>query len=172
MKKAMISALAVLLIAAFAMPASALENKFSGYWRTRAWTQKNFTGEDDTKAEDLSNVDTRTRLSYSAIINENLKFVNQFEFNSVWGDKIGGDIGADGMGNWRVKHSYADFTLAPVNFKVGMQPTTISRGLLFDDDFAGAVVTYKGEGFDIPFIWIKAYEGGKGADANKGDFDF
>ncbi len=168
----MISALAVLLIVAVAMPASALENKFGGYWRTRAWTQQNFTGEDKTKAENLTNVDTRTRLFYTAIINENLKFENKFEFNSVWGDTNGGDIGADGEKNWRIKHSYADFTLAPVNFKVGIQAVTIGRGLLFDDDFSGAIITYKAEGFELPFMWMKAYEGGKGKDANDGDFDF
>lgn len=172
MKKIMVLALAVVLTAAFAMPASALENKFGGYWRTRAIMQQNFTGEDKTEAWDDSFVDTRTRLFYTAIINENFKFVNAFEFNSVWGDTVGGDLGTDGMGNWRVKHSYADFTLAPVNFKIGMQPATIGRGFLFDDDFAGAIITFKGEGFAVPFIWMKPYEGGKGLDANDGDFDF
>ena len=29
------------------LPASALENKFGGYWRTRAYTNQDFSGEDD-----------------------------------------------------------------------------------------------------------------------------
>ena len=34
----------------------------------------------------------------------------------------GGDMGADGKGNWRVKNSYADFNMGPrVNAKVGIQ---------------------------------------------------
>jgi len=172
MRKMTVLVLAALLTVAFVMPASALENKFGGYWRTRAWTQQNFTGEDKTSALDWTGVDTRTRLFYTAVINENLKFENKFEFNSTWGDTVGGDIGTDGMTNWRIKNSYVDFTLAPVNFKVGLQATTLGRGFLFDDDFAGATITYKSEGVEIPFIWMKAYEGGKGLDANKADFDF
>jgi hypothetical protein len=43
---------------------------------------------------------------------------------------------------------------------------------MFDDDFAGAVVTYKGAGFDVPFIWIKGFEGGVGLDANDRDVDY
>ncbi len=177
MKKIMVLALAVVMTAAFVMPASALENKFGGYWRTRAFTMQNFTGEDQSEKWDYSLVDTRTRLFYTAVINENLQFVNKFEFNAVWGDKVGGDIGADGMGIFRIKNSYADFTLAPVNFKIGMQGGKLAHGFLFDDDFAGAIVTFKGEGFAVPFIWIKAFEGGKGVDsagdsANDSDFDY
>jgi len=168
----MVLALAVALVGAFVMPVAALENEFGGYWRTRAVTQQNFTGEDQTEARDNSFVDTRTRLYYTAKINSDLKFVNKFEFNTLWGDTVGGDIGADGMGNFRIKHSYADFTLAPVNFKVGMQEATVGRGFMFSDDFAGLAVTFKGEGFAVPFIWMKVYEGMRGYDANKGDFDF
>ncbi len=168
----MFLALAAVMTAAFAMPASALENKFGGYWRTRAYTMQNFTGEDQSEKLDYTLVDTRTRLFYTAVINENLKFINKFEFNSVWGDTNGGDIGADGEGNWRIKNSYVDFTLAPVNFQIGIQGGKWARGFLFDDDFSGAVITYKGEGFSVPFVWIKAFEGGKGKDANDSDFDY
>jgi hypothetical protein len=180
MRKVLALALAGVLVAAFVIPASALENEFGGYWRTRAVTQQNFTGESKTQAWDDSFVDTRTRLYYTAKINQDLKFVNRFEFNAVWGDNYGGKIGTDGNTIFRVKHSYADFNLSPVNFKVGLQDAVLSRGFLFNDDFAGAIITFKGEGIDIPFIWIKGYEGGKGAVANgtdydsnnKGDFDF
>ncbi|HAO23120.1 MAG TPA: hypothetical protein DCQ37_23295 [Desulfobacteraceae bacterium] len=175
MKKIMVLALAVALVGAFVMPAAALENQFGGYWRTRGYTVQNFTGEDKSEKLDWSVVDTRTRFYYTAVINENLKLVNKFEINSTWGDTNGGDIGADGEGNWRIKNSYADFTLAPVNFKIGMQYAILGHGFLFADDFAGAIITFKGEGFTVPFIWIKAFEGGKGVDANKisnNDFDF
>ncbi|NJL59645.1 MAG: hypothetical protein HC887_08365 [Desulfobacteraceae bacterium] len=147
MKKIMVLAVAVVMLAAFAMPASALENKFGGYWRTRAYTMQNFTGEDVSEAKNWTGVDTRTRLFYTAVINENLQFINKFEFNAVWGDINGGDIGADGTGHFRIKNSYADFTLAPMNFKIGIQAAKLAHGFLFDDDFSGAVITYKGEGF-------------------------
>ena len=173
MKKFTVVALSALLVIALAAPACwALESQFGGYWRTRAWTQQNFTGEDETEAKDVSAVDTRTRLFYTAVFNENLKFVNAFEFDAVWGsDSTYGDIGTDGVAV-EVKHSYADFNLGPVNFKVGAQGYVMGRGFLFDDDFAGAVVNYKGNNFEIPFIWIKAYEGGPGKDKNDTDADY
>jgi hypothetical protein len=166
MKKFGIIALAALLVVAFTVPASALENVFGGYWRTRMSTYKDFSGADTDTEKTI--VDTRTRLYYTAVINDNLKFVNKFEFNSVWGDTNGGDIGADGTGHIRVKNSYADFNVGPVNAKVGIQSGTVARGFFMDDDFSGLIVTYKGEGFSIPFIWVKAFEG---HNAGYGDFN-
>ena len=170
MKKFGIIALAALLVVAFTVPASALENVFGGYWRTRFVTNQNFTGEDATEALDLSRVDTRTRLYYTAIINDNLKFVNKFEIDAVWGDTAWGDIGADGV-DWQIKNSYVDANIGPLNAKVGVQGVTLGRGFLFSDDFAGMVLTYKGEGFAVPFIWMKPYEGGAGLNANDMDVD-
>jgi hypothetical protein len=170
MKKFGILALAALLVVAFTVPAMAVESSFGGYWRTRFITQQNFSG-DDSEAQDLQRVDTRTRLYYTATFHENLKFVNKFEFDAVWGDQGYGDIGADGVAV-EVKNSYADFNLGDFNFKVGVQGATLARGFLFSDDFAGSVITYKGETFAFPFIWIKAYEGGMGLDANDADYDY
>jgi hypothetical protein len=41
-----------------------------------------------------------------------------------------------------------------------------------DTDFAGVAITFKGPGFDIPLIWMKAYEGGIGDNANDNDVDY
>ena len=71
-----------------------------------------------------------------------------------------------------MKNSYADFNVGPVNAKVGIQGYTLARGFMFSDDFSGAIVTYKGDGVSVPFIWIKAYEGGYGKDANDFDVDY
>jgi hypothetical protein len=49
---------------------------------------------------------------------------------------------------------------------------TLARGFLFSDDFSGAVVAFKGDNFSVPFIWIKAFEGGVGKDANDFDADY
>jgi len=165
-------ALAALLVVSFTIPAWAMESQFGGYWRTRMWTAQNFTGEDRTEDQDVSAVDTRTRLYYTAVFHENLKFVNKFEFNSYWGDTNGGDIGADGMGYFRIKNSYADFTMGAVNAKVGIQGAALARGFLFDDDFSGMVVSFNGGGVSIPLIWMKPYEGGMGQDANDLDVDY
>ena len=95
MKKLLVQGLAALLVVAFCVPASALENVFGGYWRTRAVGQQDYDG-DGTGDQDLWRVDTRTRLYYTAVLNENLKFVNKFEFDAVWGGAgTYGDFGAD-----------------------------------------------------------------------------
>ena len=171
MKKLLTGLLAVGLVLALTLPASAFDSEFGGYWRTRAYMQKDFTGSDTGKS-DLQQVDTRTRLYYTAVFSEDFKFVNKFEWNVTWGDTVGGDIGTDGMGIFRIKHSYANFNLGSVNFLIGLQPRTLHRGFLFDDDFAGAVVTFNGSGFSIPLIWMKAYEGGTGNTANDNDVDY
>jgi len=183
MKKLLVLVLAALLVVAFTIPASALESQFGGYWRTRMWTAQNMTGEDQSEAWDVSAVDTRTRLYYTAVFHENLKFVNKFEFDAAWGSISGsraagaptnrgyGLVGADGA-NIEIKNSYADFNLGPVNAKVGVQGAKLARGFLIDDDFSGAIVTFKGENFAIPLIWLKVNEGGNGKDANDMDVDY
>jgi hypothetical protein len=171
MKKLLMGLLAAGLVIAMTVPAMAFDSEFGVYWRTRAYMQRNFTGS-DTEAKDLQQVDTRTRLFYTAVFSEDFKFVNAFEFNNTWGDTVGGDIGTDGTGIFRIKHSYANFNLGPVNFLIGLQPRVLHRGFVFSDDFAGAAITFKGEGFQIPFIWMKAYEGGTGKDKNDFDVDY
>ena len=172
MKKFALISFAALLVFAFTAPAMAVEHEFGGYWRTRFYTEQNFTGEDETEAKDFSWVDTRTRLYYTAVLNDNLKFVNKFEIDAVWGTGPLGDIGADGV-SVEVKNSYADFNMGSINAKVGIQGgAALGRGFIFDDDFSGAKITFNGEGFSIPFTWYKPYEGGIGLDANDQDFDY
>lgn len=171
MKKLGLMALAAVLVVAFTVPAWAMESQFGGYWRTRMWMQESFTGEDETEAKDLMAVDTRTRLYYTAVFHENLKFVNKFEFDAAWGTEPLGDIGADGK-EFEIKNSYADFNMGPVNAKVGIQGGKLARGFLFDDDFSGVVLSFNGPGFSIPLIWMKAWEGGPGKDANDYDVDY
>jgi len=170
MKKFTVLAVAALLVVAMTLPAAALENIFGGYWRTRAFTQTNFTGEDQTEAADLDRIDTRTRIFYTAKFSDNLKFVNRFEMNAVWGGAgTYGQLGADGA-NVVVKHSYVDFNLQPMRFVVGIQDFQLARGYLFDDDAAGIKAIYKmNDAVYIPLIYIKPYEGGAGKNAD--DYD-
>jgi hypothetical protein len=170
MKKLLILAFAALLVIAFSMPAAAVENVFGGYWRTRAFQLTDFSG-DDTGSMDQVWVDTRTRLYYTAILNDNLKLVNKFEFDAQWGDQGYGDIGTDGKGLFEIKHSYADFNIGDFTFDIGAQGFYLARGFIFDDDAAGLKAIYKGETFVIPIAWIKVYEGGAGKDANDSDVD-
>ncbi len=172
MKKLGILFFAALLVVAFTMPAAALETSIGGYWRTRALTMVNLTGEDETEANDFQWVDTRTRLYFNATLNDNLKFVSKFEMDAQWGDTGYGDIGADGKGLFEIKNAYADFNIGSMNAKVGTQGACLARGFLFCDDFSGADLTFKGEGFAVEFLWMKAYEGGTGKDANDFDVDY
>lgn len=161
-------------VVAAAVPALAFENQFGGYWRTRAFTQKDFN---PNETGDSSRADSRTRLYYTAEFNKNFKFVNKFEMDAIWGSKEyydrpaasnkagSGGIGADSI-SVEVKNSYADFTpVDNLNFKIGTQGTVLSQGFLFNDDFSGAVITYNMKPVKLPFLWLKYYEGGPGIDA-------
>jgi hypothetical protein len=188
MKKLLVLGLAALVVVAFTLPASALESQFGGYWRTRMIGQVDFAGDStlgadgvagtaddlDSGDQDLWRVDTRTRLYYTAILNENLKLVNKFEFDAVWGETTGGDtlgdLGADGV-VFEIKESYADFNVGPLRAKVGIHDSLIARGFIFADEFAGLTVSYGNEGMNLIGEWIKVFEGNVGDDFNEFDFD-
>ena len=152
MKKIIASAVGLMMLGGVAVTtANAFESKFGGYWRTRAFSQTDFNGVDSS----YNRVDNRTRLYYTAIFNEDFKFVNKFEFNTNWGDNKGGDIGSDGMGIFRIKNSYADFTLGNVNTKLGIQGAAIARGFIFDDDFSGVNIKANFGAVSPTFMWIR-----------------
>ncbi len=176
MKKLSILALAAILVIFFTVPASALENEFGGYWRTRYFSQKYFSGfdrgDDINAAEEASDdtierADTRTRLYYTAKINDNLKLVNKFEMDAVFGDQSDatsnyGDVGADGIAV-EVKNSYADFNLGPVNVTAGVQPYSLFRDFQISDDASGIIARWKAmDNFILAGSWLKAIEGGEG----------
>jgi hypothetical protein len=175
MKKIFLLSLALLLVGVWVLPASAIEHEFGGFWRMRAYHLNNFSG-DDSGDQDKQLADTRARLYYTAIFNDDLKFVSKFEMDAVFGDTERGDIGADGQ-NFEIKNSYIDFNESDFNFKLGTQGKVVARGFILDDDFSGAVVTYKRDEMKIPFFWIKAYEGFEdanesGNDGNDFDVDY
>ncbi len=136
------------------------QHDFGVYWRTRAYSMKNFSG-DTTPSQENSIVDTRTRIYYTAKVNKNLKLVNAFEMDAQWGDSSSyGDVGTDAI-TLEIKHSYADMEWESGHLKIGAQGGTVARGFLLDDDFAGINYTYKlSDNVTIPIIWAKAYTGG------------
>lgn len=170
MKKLFIMFAVFALVVAFSLPAAALENVFGGYHRTRIYTLQNFTGEDETEAQDWTGADTRTRLYYTAKFSDNLKFVTKFEMDAVYGDDRYGDFGADGIAV-EVKNTYLDFSLGAASFKVGVQGGAIGRGLVIDNDWAGINAGFGADAFSVNFLWMKPYEGGTGLDANDMDVD-
>lgn len=166
MKKIIASAVGLVLVGGVAATtASAVENQFGGYWRTRAFVQDNFDGMDSSSTD---RIDNRTRLYYTAKFNDDFKFVNKFEFNTTWGDDVGGDIGSDGMGIFRIKNSYADWNMGAVNAKLGIQAAVVARGFIFDDDFSGAIVTGNFGNVSVPvaFLAVEDEDATGGKDAN------
>jgi len=160
MKKIIASAVGLVLAGGVCVTtASAVESQFGGYWRTRMYSQTDFTA----AGPNISQVDTRTRLYYTAKFSDDFKFVNKFEFNNTWGDSNGGDIGADGTGIWKIKNSYVDFNVGMANVKLGTQGGNIARGFLFADDFSGAVVTGNFGDVAVPVLWARVE--GENADA-------
>lgn len=138
--------------------ASALESQFGGYWRTRAFIQDEFIAD-----ESYWRIDNRTRLYYTAKFNDDFKFVNKFEFNTIWGDDVGGDIGADGMDIWRIKNSYIDANFGSTRVKLGIQGLLVARGFIFDADFSGIAVTSNFGNVSVtPFYAAVATEDGGG----------
>lgn len=163
MKKILVIAMAATLLAAFSIPASAVENEFGGYWRTRLISENDFAG---TDTGSTTYVDTRTRLYYTAKFNENLKFVNKFEIDNFWGDNVGGDLGADGKGIFEIKNTYVDFSMANTNVKVGIHGETIARGFIFSEDFAGVTITQKMGNIVLPFMWVSVSDSALGDSAD------
>ncbi len=175
MKKLLVLSLAVVMVVAFTLPASAFESVFGGYWRTRFITEQNFSGKKDNSSEDpgsvgdLSQVDTRTRLYYTAVLNDNLKLINKFEWNNTYGSGPGGDYGADGTGIFRIKQSYVDANIGPMRAKIGQFDVTYARGFIYADEQSGVTLSFKIGDVLVPFSWTKGNEGGQ--DNNSNDVD-
>jgi hypothetical protein len=186
MKKFTILALAALLVVALTVPAAALESEFGGAWNTRFQTRSNYSGFDTGTADSEQNVATRTRLYYTAKINDNLKFVNQFEMDAMWGSDNAsrdgeaatnrgyGQVGADGA-NIEIRATYADFNTGPVNWTVGVQNYNLFRGYYIAEQASGVIGRWRvAEPFVLAASWLKVYEsnlGTTGFENENGDVD-
>jgi hypothetical protein len=174
MKKLGILTLAVVMVAMFTLPATAVEHQFGGSWWARFNSFRNMDGKDAGAIDDvrdLSAVENRTRVEYTAVLNDNLKLVNRFEMDSWWGDPgTYGDIGADGV-DIEVARTYIDFNMGPANFKVGVFPETLNDGYIIDDDHSGATAEFDMGMGSVELIYVKTYEGLTDDDVND-DADF
>lgn len=166
------------LAAVSAVPAVAMDNEFHGMMRSAAvssnytgsesasyfsYNGSNFFAQDTTKTnikdphqDNAFFVDQRARILYTAKIDDDLKFVTQFEVNARWGDQNygagvsgGGAVGAD-MVNLRTKNVYLDYSFdagIPVNSRIGIQSFSDSyKGVFFNNDAAAAI--FKGKAGD------------------------
>lgn len=192
MKKLFIGVFVVLMGLAFTVPSFAIEHEFGGYWRVRMFTNSDFDGVDETArtkdidtvysldseegivetttktlGKDISRADSRTRLYYTAKINDNLKFVNKFEMDAVWGSGTYGELGADGK-DVEVKNSYVDFNYGPARVKIGTQGNALQRSFLFDNDFSGVTVAVGA----ASFMYAKIDEEGINAGSDSALYNF
>lgn len=181
MKKLLILSLAVLMVVAFTLPASAFESVWSGYMRARFYSQNNFSGEDGDGSDadgdpipknDLNRVDQRYRIGYTALINDNLKFVTNFEFNASWGES-NGSIGTKSSDAFLVRLAHIDFNAGALRFIVGQQNYEFGRGFVMSDSALGATASFKMGDHLIPLAWFRGNEGNDDVtDNNAADEDY
>ena len=184
MKKLFVFALAAVLVVMFSVPVTAaVKHKFNGYWRTRFYTYDNLDYQENSSS--LQAVDTRTRLKYTAVLHDNLKLVNYFEMDAIWGknpkDSSYGDIGADAVAI-EVKNTYADFNFANLQWQIGTQNfADATGGFVYNDDMTGIKINYRADNYVASLRWIRWYEGygttqfggqGNGVDYDVYDFIF
>jgi len=153
------------LTTAAVTPVLALENEFHGMFSAR-YINSNFNRTETTdygpgdgtydpsgknrKQYTANFIEQRARLQYIAKANSDLKLVTHFELDyAYWGDKSynigrnsGGAIGADTV-NFETKSIYLDANpFKNINLKLGMMPNNDAfKGMLFDSDMAGALVS-------------------------------
>jgi hypothetical protein len=174
MRKGLIVLLAAVVVAAFALPATA-EHEATGFIRTKPWVSNwaaNTAGYivPADKALQVTNsyVETRARVLYRAGT-ENAKFVYFAEFDQMWGGAAYGDVTRGGGGleadtiNLETKNIYVWFKVPDTSFdfKVGVQNQTDSyAGVFFGvADMAGVFTTFKVEPVDVRLGWAKFWEG-------------
>lgn len=186
MKKLTIFALTALLVAAFTLPAAAVEHKFSGMWRTRYFANQDFAGREiNAKAAnsgwgqgDYDVLDTRTRIGYDAILNDNVKLVTLFEIDATWGSTNGriagqghGDVASDGV-NIEVARTYAEFNWMGAMWRFGQQGWSLARGFIAGENASGALFVYPWANHAVAAFWVKLYDnGGIGKDLTDYDMD-
>lgn len=176
MRKGLIVLLAAVLVAAFALPATA-EHEATGFIRTKGWlsnyaayTAGNINPIDDPNTN--SYVETRARVLYRAGT-ENVKFVYFAEFDLQWGDAAyvsnrnqGGGLEADSV-NIETKNLYVWFKVpdTSIDFKVGVQNQTDSyAGVFFGvADMAGVFTTFSFDPVNVRLGWSKFWENSVGA---------
>ncbi len=160
MRKLWVLGFALFLVAAFTLPASAIEHKFGGFTESMYAYYKNMDFSKNGINQDYDAIRSRTRLNYTAVLTDKVRFVNEFEIDFVWGQQqnygtiwgSAGDLGTDGLA-FEVRYTHMDFDVADFNFKIGAQRFVVHRGLIIGDDAAGAKVSYIGAKGLTPSLW-------------------
>jgi hypothetical protein len=167
MKRFLICLVVVIAVAALVAPAYAVESKFGGLWRVRAFSQDNVTNGDDNNDDNIVRVDQRLRLYYFGVASENFRVVARLETDANWGDpNTGGQRGADKI-TIELKNSYIDFNVpgAPIRAQIGIQGIAFHRGWFVADDFAAARFDFNFDPASLMFYFAMTAKDGVGAGA-------
>ena len=176
MKRLFVLALAVVMVAAFAVPASAVELKFGGYFENVFSYYQNLAYQEGLSGQgtDYSQVRLRNRMYFNALVHENLKVITKFEMDTTWGETKStgfGNVGADGK-QLEVKNAYIDFNAFNSRFEIGTQGYKLLRGFVMNDDASGLKYSFRGMDNIIPsFQWFRLYDGDKVASDDGQDTD-
>lgn len=180
MRKGLIVLLAVVLAAAFALPAMAADIKASGFYRSKAW-MGNFhdgsgapslrTDQPGDEAQTNAFVEQRFRVKFD-FGDENVKAVWYLESDMYWGDSggssapnparnSGGALGADKV-QMETKNIYVWFKVpdTSIDVTVGLQGQSDAyAGVLYGGaDMAGIFLNGKYEPVKYTLGWAKLYE--------------
>ncbi|MGQ9670456.1 MAG: hypothetical protein ACUVWY_09845 [Desulfosoma sp.] len=149
MRRCWLMCCGVLVAAALAFPAFAVDFKYGGMYFMRWQSQNNLTDGNDDFDDNANWFDQRVHMYFTFVGSEKLQLVTKWEADTQWGLETpgagrhgGGDIGADAT-NLEMKNVYLEFMVPGLEATatVGVQGADILGGWIFSDDFSGAVLT-------------------------------
>jgi len=157
MKRFLIGLLAVGLIAAFSMPALAVDVKFSGEFKAEGWYDNNRNLLDEGSKSPATGIfDQSLRVNTVFKVAEGLSLVTRFDaLTKIWGDKTS-TIAAGGGDSWgrtnattralkeniEFERAYAEFKALYGLFRVGYGPTGTFGTKFSDYDYTAGMVRY------------------------------
>jgi hypothetical protein len=140
MKKFLIGLTVVVAAVAIALPASAAELKFGGYYHFKFYSISNISDGDDDGATGVDNDNanwywTRVRLYFDAIGSEYVKVSTKLEMDNIFGKE--GKLAQDTK-TVEVKNIFLNFAIpdTPVSFNVGAAGWKVDRAGFMNDDMS------------------------------------
>jgi hypothetical protein len=140
MKKFLIALTVVVAAVAIALPASAAELKFGGYYHFKFYSISNISDGDSDGASGFDNDNanwywTRVRLYFDAIGSEYVKVSTKLEMDNIFGKE--GKLAQDTK-TVEVKNIFLNFAIpdTPVSFNVGAAGWKVDRAGFINDDMS------------------------------------
>ncbi|MFB3924710.1 MAG: hypothetical protein ACE14T_01530 [Syntrophales bacterium] len=170
MKRLIVCLLAAGLIAAFSLPAAAVDVQFSGQFKAEGWYETARNLRDDssvTKAPATGIFDQSLRLDTTFKVSEGLALKTRiYALDKIWGDKTGtadtkdrlNDSSRYARENIEFERAYAEFNIPKGMLRVGYAPTGTLGPLFADNDNTAGMVRWYG--YFGPWTFIVSPEKG------------